>query len=87
MLWSVFIDLERSLAAQEQGDLFAALEQIVPGSGCIGPNRRGDWEVYFTVEAASAEAARLAARRYMDRMLAAAGLAVAYAITVQAQTR
>ncbi len=87
MRWSIFVDLDRPLAAQEQGDLFAALEELVPGSGCIGPDRGDVWEVYFAVEAPSADAARLVAGQSMERMIAASGVAVGYAITVQAGPR
>lgn len=87
MRWSIFADLSRVLTDEERGDLFAALEGIVPDSGCIGPNRRGDEEVYFVVEAATAEAARLAASGFMDRVIEAAGVGVTYEVTVQANSR
>ena len=92
MRWSIFADLSRVLTDEERGDLFAALEGIVPDSGCIGPNRRGDEEVYFvveaaTAEAATAEAARLAASGFMDRVIEAAGVGVTYEVTVQANSR
>lgn len=84
MRWCIFADLSRVLSDEERGDVFAAVEEIVPDSGCIGPNRAGDEEVYFVVEAVDAEAARLAAAALMDRVIAASGVEVTYAITVQA---
>ena len=53
MFWAVFVDLSRPLTCEEQGLVFATLEDIVPDSGYVGPNRHGDYEVYFVVEAGS----------------------------------
>jgi hypothetical protein len=87
MRWAIFADLSRELSDVERGAVFAAVDEIVPGSGCVGPNRCGDEEVYFAVEAADAEAARVAAAALMDRVIAAAGVTVTYEITVQADSR
>jgi hypothetical protein len=84
MLWHIFADLDRRLTIAERHALFAALDVIVPDSGCVGANRSGDEESYFTVEAPTPEAARLAAVALLERTIAAAGLHVAYTLTAQA---
>jgi hypothetical protein len=83
MVWSIFADLERGLTDEERGAVFAALDELVPGSGCLGPNRHGDEEMYFVVEADSPEAARGAADEWLKRVIAASGVRVGWAITVQ----
>lgn len=85
--WNIYADLARLLADDERSALFAALEQLVPDSGCIGPNRAGDEELWFMLAADTAEAARAAATDLVDRMLALADLPVAYAITVDPSAR
>jgi hypothetical protein len=87
MKWSVFADLERPLTADERGAVFAALEELVPDGGCVGPDRRGVEEVYFVVDAATPEAARAAAEAALGRVLEAAGVRVGHAIAVQADRR
>lgn len=87
MHWCIFADLSRPLTDPERGAVFAAVDELVQGSGCVGPNRRGDEEVYFVVEATDAEAARLTATALMDRVLAASGVTVTHAITVQQASR
>jgi hypothetical protein len=84
VLWHVFADLDRNLDDEERGTLSAAIDELVPDSGCVGPNRSGDEEVYFAVEAPSAEAAREAAAGLLERVMVASGVRVGVAITVQA---
>lgn len=81
MVWSIFADLERVLTEDERDAVFAALDELVPGSGCLGPNRCGDEEMYFTVESDSPEAARALAERWLERVIAASGVRVGWTIT------
>lgn len=85
MRFAIYADLSRHLDLDEQQRVFTALDTIVPDSGCVGPNRRGDCEVYFVVTALSAEAARYEAAGYLDAVLRNAGLSVSYALTLQPQ--
>jgi hypothetical protein len=80
MTYSVYADLCRRLTAEERSTLFEALDALVPGSGCIGPQRLPNDEVYFTVEAASEDDARRQAQDYMVAMLKSATLDVDYTI-------
>jgi hypothetical protein len=86
MKWSVYADLARPLTADERHAVFAALEELVPESGCVGPDRRGVEEVFFVVAAPTREAAREAATAALGRVLAAAGVRVDHAITIQAES-
>lgn len=86
MRFSIYADLARPLTAVEQGLVFAALDALVPASGCVGPNRSGDHEVFFTVDAVNREAAQQAAASYLEAILHRAGVAVTYMLTLQLQT-
>ncbi len=55
MRFAVFADLLRPLTSDEKAALFAAVDKLIPNSGCVGPNRSGDFEVYFTVDAPTQE--------------------------------
>lgn len=83
MRWGVFADLSRRLGDGERHAVFAAIDELVPDSGCVGPGRSGDEEVWFIVEAPDEAAARRLAAGLMDRVLAAAGVDVGHAITLQ----
>ena len=85
MLWSVYADLERSLTSDEQRAVFAALDAIVPESGCVGPNRKGTHEVYFTVDAATRAEAHATADEFMSTVLHRATVNVAFALEVAAR--
>ncbi len=85
MRFSIYADLSRPLTWVEQGLVFAALDALIPDSGCIGPNRSGDYEVFFTVDAVTREAAQQAAASYLDAILHRAGVAVTYMLTLQPQ--
>ena len=84
MRFAVFADLSRPLTEHEQAALFAAVDELIPDSGCVGPNRRGDFELYFTVDAPTLEAAQGEAASYMSAVLARASLNIGYALTLQA---
>lgn len=84
--FSIFADLSRPLTADEQGEIFAALDALVPNSGCVGPNRSGVYEVFFVVDADTSEAAQQEAARYMDAIVKCSGVAVGYEITLQPLT-
>ncbi len=84
MRWSVYVDLSRSLSKDEQAEVFAALEAVIPDSGCVGPNRRGDHEVYFVVDdMPSRDDAAREAERSMTEILERAGVGVTFQISVQ----
>lgn len=85
--WSVFADLERHLTLDEAAALFAALDADVAGSGCLGPNRAGTFEVAFSVEAAARAEAEATARRALSAVLAAARLDVGFYIEVAPECR
>lgn len=80
----VYADLSRPLTPAERTTLFSALDASVPGSGCVGPQRNPNDEIYFTVDAASADAAHARADNYVRRILAEANLQVDYTIEVRA---
>lgn len=82
MVWHAFVDLARRLSDVERRALFDAVDEIVPNSGCVGPNRSGVDEVYFTVEADDDRGARACAVALIDLVLARAGLVINYAITL-----
>ena len=69
----------------EQAALFAAIDKLIPDSGCVGPNRSGDFEAYFTVDAPTQEAARREAECYMKAVVACASVDIEYALTLQPQ--
>jgi len=83
--FAIFADLLRPITAEEQAALFAAVDKLIPDSGCVGPNRSGDFEVYFTVDAPTQEAARNAAEGYMSAVLVSTSMSLAYVLTLQAQ--
>lgn len=82
--WGVYADLERPLTSDEQRAVFAALDAIVPESGCVGPNKRGDYEVYFAVDAATRTEAEAAAARFMNAVLSQAQVSVSFALELTA---
>lgn len=82
--WAVYADLERSLTRDEQHAVFDALDAIVPDSGCVGPNRKGIYEVYFTVDAATRAEAETAAAQFMKAVLQQARVAVLFVLEVTA---
>jgi hypothetical protein len=83
MRYAVFADMSRPLTGQEQSLVFEALEASVPGSGCVGRDKRPDDEVYFCVEALDERDARAQARDYMSIVLKRAGLNVEYTLSLQ----
>ncbi len=85
MRFAVFADLLRPITSDEQAALFAAVDKLIPDSGCLGPNRSGDFEMYFRVDAPTQEAARSEAECYMNAVLECANVYIAYALTLQAQ--
>ncbi len=82
MQWSVYADLERHLTPDEAAAVFAVLDADVAGSGCLGPNRAGAFEVSFSVEAAASVAAEATARRLLAAVLEAACVDVGFCIEV-----
>ena len=80
--WSVYADLERHLTPDEQAALFAALDVDVAGSGCLGPNRAGTFEVAFSVESASSAEAETTARRVLADVMEKARVVVGFRIEV-----
>jgi hypothetical protein len=83
MQWSVYVDLDRPLAGGERNAIFAAVDAVVPGSGCVGPDRDGTEEVYFVVDADDEDAARRISSALMARVLAASAVVVGHAITLR----
>jgi len=81
--FSVYADLSRPLAVEERGTLLGALDEIAPGSGCVGLQGGPNDEVYFTVDADSEADARAAAIRYLDAILRMAKLDLAYTLDLQ----
>lgn len=82
MLWSVHADLERPLTSDEQRAVSDALDAIVPGSGCVGPNGRGIYEVYFTVDTAKRPEAEAEAALFMKAVLQQARATVRFVVEV-----
>jgi hypothetical protein len=66
----------------ERRDVFAAVDALVPMSGCVGPNRSGVDEVYFTVDANDERDARTRAADLIARVLARAAIAIDHEITL-----
>jgi hypothetical protein len=85
VLWNVFVDLERRLCGDEQRDLFAAIDALVPNSGCVGPNRSGVSEVYFSVDAENEADARARAADLISRVLSRAAIDTKHEISLQAK--
>ncbi|MHA7628331.1 hypothetical protein [Corallococcus sp. M7] len=83
MNWSVYADLSRSLTEAERGSVAQALDELVPGSGCVGPQKGDVDEVYFRVDAASSAEASVTAARLLDVILEKAGVQVRYEIQLQ----
>jgi hypothetical protein len=81
--WAVFTALSLPLTSEEQSRVFEAVDLLVPGSGSVGPNRVGVFEVYFVVEADAEAEARAEATRLLDAVLAHAGTPMAYDVHVQ----
>lgn len=82
MQFSVYADLSRQLTLEERTAVGEALDAIVPDGGCVGPQRRQDFEVYFVVEAANSEEAREQATRYMDSLLRRSEVELDYEISL-----
>lgn len=88
MRYAVYADLSSQLTGQQRTTLFEALDIVVPGSGCVGPDRRSNDEVYFSIDAQSADEAREQSSRYMEILLQKAGLVgTVYTIELQAMAR
>ena len=81
--YSVYADLSRRLRKQERLAIFEALETSVPGSGCVGPQKRAEDEVYFVVEAPTDEEASALAAHYMNIVLKQAEVEAQYTLTLQ----
>ena len=83
MRYHVYADLSRCLTDEERSAVAEALDQNVPGSGCVGPQNREEDEVYFSVEAPSDDEASALAAHYMNDVIKHAGLAVQYMLALQ----
>jgi hypothetical protein len=83
MEYSVYADLSRTLTSQERLAIAEALDNNVPNSGCVGPQKRTEDEVFFTVEAPSDEEASALAAHYMNIVLERAGVDVQYMLALQ----
>ena len=83
MRYSVYADLSRTLTKHERSAIVEALDTSVPNSGCVGPQKRSEDEVYFEVEAPSDEEASALAAHYMDLVLQLAGVDVQYMLALQ----
>lgn len=85
MRFAVFADLLRPITTEEHAALFASVVKLSPDSGCLGLNRSGNFEMYFTVDSPTQEAARSTAEGYMSAVLAATSISLAYVLTLQAR--
>jgi hypothetical protein len=83
MLFAVFADLSRQLTRHERSAVVDALEVCVPGSGCVGPQKGPNDEVYFALDALSEVAANAQAVHYMSKVLQQAGIVTEYALSLQ----
>ncbi|MFP2924773.1 hypothetical protein ACLESO_06065 [Pyxidicoccus sp. 3LG] len=83
MQWSIYADLSRGLSAEERLAIADALDEVVPSSGCVGPNVGSVEEVYFVLEAGTEAEARAGASRYMDAVLQSAGVQAEFRIHLQ----
>jgi argininosuccinate synthase len=81
--YSVYADLPRPLTADERLAVGKSLDANVPGSGCVGPQKGPNDEIYFSVEAHSDEDATAKATRYLKLVALEAGLNSTYTIEVQ----
>jgi len=79
----VYADLSRRLTDEERLAVFEALETSVPDSGCVGPQKSEEDEVYFTVDAASDDEASALATHYINTVITLAGLDAQYTLTLQ----
>ena len=82
--WAVYADLERPLTGEEQHAVFAALDSIVPDSGCVGPNKKGVYEVSFSVGAATRAEAETVAAQFMKAVLQQAQVTAGFVVEVTA---
>lgn len=78
----VFVDLSTDLSSQQKADIFSALEEIVPNSGCVGPLRTGGTEIYFSVHASSSGTAEATAHSYVAQLFNACELHSTYILSV-----
>ncbi len=83
MEYAVYADLSRPLTEQERSTIFAALDAIVPDSGCVGLQKGPNDEVYFTVDALSLEEAKAQATQYMNQILNKVELDIGYTLELQ----
>ena len=84
MEYAVYADLPRPLTKQERAAVFEALDETVPGSGCVGLHRGSKKEeVYFSLMAPSEPAAIAQADRYMREILHKATLEIEYTLGLQ----
>jgi hypothetical protein len=82
MLYAVYADLPRRLTSAERSAVADALDENVPGSGCVGLQKGPNDEVCFRVEATSDEEAGAQAARYISVVLCRARLADAYTLYI-----
>ncbi|MBN9688003.1 MULTISPECIES: hypothetical protein [unclassified Corallococcus] len=83
MNWSVYADLSRPLTEVERRAVADVLDEVVPDSGCVGPQKGDVDEVYFRVDAASSAEASATAARLLDVILEKAGVQVRYELQLQ----
>jgi len=84
--WSVYADLARWLTDDELPRVSAALDAILADAGwCMGPNRGGLHEIYFSVTQSSRADAEAAAGRIVTTVLEQAGVAIGFAFQLQLQ--
>ena len=82
--FSIYADLERDLEEFERTKIFEVLDQIIPGSGCVGKNKKDNhYEVYFSLKATSEKVAIKNANKYMKTILKESEINVGYSIKTQ----
>lgn len=86
--WRVYVDLARPLTPEERCAVSEALQELVPDGGCVGRQNGPNDEVYFGVNAETAEDAQLLATTYVDSILERTRLArLGYEVHVEHSTR
>lgn len=81
--YAVYADLTRRLTEEERSAIFAAIDSIVPDSGCVGLHKAPNDEVYFSLDATSEAAARDQAGTYINLVIQKAALDVGYKLELQ----
>ena len=82
MTFNVHADMARRLTIEERQAVFAALDELVPDSGCVDGSRNPGDEVHFRLQAPSIEKAQTLAADHVKAVLARAGVDCEWTVTL-----